>query len=112
MLPSKSRILRRYKVSFPELYNSDLFYRHFRGSRPISNNESDNTAHDLEFAPSRSAISPGLQEQLQNNYSGDASEGDWSRSYFGLSTEPFSKEIAGILQSPVDSMDIEIKPGF
>lgn len=36
---------------------------------------------------------------------------DWSRSYTGLSTEPFPKELADILMGPVDPMDVEIKPG-
>jgi len=36
---------------------------------------------------------------------------DWSRSYAGLSTEPFPKELSEILMGPVDPMDVEIKPG-
>lgn len=47
---------------------------------------------------------------LQSDELGDASKIDWSRSYFGLSAEPFSKEIANILQSPLDTLDIEVKP--
>lgn len=36
---------------------------------------------------------------------------DWSKSYSGLSTQPFSKEIADVLMAPVDPLDVEIKPG-
>lgn len=36
---------------------------------------------------------------------------DWSRSFHGLSTEPFSKEAAEVLLAPIDPQDIEIKPG-
>lgn len=36
---------------------------------------------------------------------------DWSKSYAGLSTEPFPKEHAEILMGPIDPMDVEIKPG-
>ncbi len=36
---------------------------------------------------------------------------DWSRSYAGLSTQPFPKEVAEILQAPIDPLDIEVKPG-
>lgn len=36
---------------------------------------------------------------------------DWSRSYAGLSVQPFSKEVAETLQAPLDRMDVEIKPG-
>lgn len=35
---------------------------------------------------------------------------DWSRSFHGLSTEPFPPEIATILQAPLQSDSIEIKP--
>jgi len=37
---------------------------------------------------------------------------DWSRSYHGLSANPFSKDITDILLAPIDPMDIEIKPGL
>jgi Mitochondrial genome maintenance MGM101 len=36
---------------------------------------------------------------------------DWSRSYSGLSTERFPKEVAEILMAPVDPLNVEIKPG-
>ncbi|KAK2734660.1 hypothetical protein FQN57_001605 [Myotisia sp. PD_48] len=35
---------------------------------------------------------------------------DWTRSYHGLSAEPFSKEAAAILLQPLDHEDVEIKP--
>ncbi|KAL4076382.1 mitochondrial genome maintenance MGM101, partial [Scleroderma citrinum] len=35
---------------------------------------------------------------------------DWSRSYYGLSTQSFSREIADVLLAPIDEMDIEVKP--
>ena len=37
---------------------------------------------------------------------------DWSRSYQGLGAQPFSKEAAEILLSPIDPLDIEMKPGM
>ena len=43
--------------------------------------------------------------------SGDGSPTDWSRSFHGLSLQPFDKEISDILMTPVDPLDIEIKPG-
>jgi hypothetical protein len=42
---------------------------------------------------------------------GDGAPRDWSRSYHGLSTEAFSKEVAEVLLAPVDPLDIEMKPG-
>ncbi|KAF8638542.1 hypothetical protein AX17_002085 [Amanita inopinata Kibby_2008] len=35
---------------------------------------------------------------------------DWSRSYYGLSTQAFSREIADILLAPLEQQNIEIKP--
>lgn len=37
---------------------------------------------------------------------------DWTKSFQGLSSEPFPKEVADILQSPVNPEDIEIGPGI
>jgi hypothetical protein len=36
---------------------------------------------------------------------------DWSKSFHGLSTQPFSPETAEILMQPISVDDIEIKPG-
>jgi hypothetical protein len=36
---------------------------------------------------------------------------DWSKSYFGLSAQPFAKEIADVLMARLDPMDVEMKPG-
>ena len=41
----------------------------------------------------------------------DPNAPDWSKSYFGLSTQPFPREVAETLLAPVDPMDVEIKPG-
>jgi len=35
---------------------------------------------------------------------------DWSKSYFGLSSQPFAKDIADVLMAPLDPMDVEMKP--
>ncbi|KAF8914346.1 mitochondrial genome maintenance MGM101-domain-containing protein [Gymnopilus junonius] len=35
---------------------------------------------------------------------------DWSKSYSGLSTSPFSKEISDVLMAPINPQDVEIKP--
>lgn len=55
-------------------------------------------------APSKSA------EVLPEANAPDGST-DWSRSYSGLSVQPFSKEAAAILMAPIDPLSIEIKPG-
>ncbi|KAG8968957.1 hypothetical protein FRC03_005502 [Tulasnella sp. 419] len=40
----------------------------------------------------------------------ETSFNDWSRSFHGLSAQPFPKEIAEVLMTPVDAADIEMKP--
>ena len=35
---------------------------------------------------------------------------DWSRSFHGLSTEPFSERASDALMAPIDPLDVEIKP--
>lgn len=37
---------------------------------------------------------------------------DWSKSYNGLSMQPFPKEIADVLLAPIDPLDVEMKPGM
>ena len=77
-----------------------------------------------ESVPSSSAIqhaatsSPGSFAAAENADSAtisgspsDPSHPDWSKSYFGLSTQPFPKEAAEVLMQPVDPADVEIKPG-
>lgn len=35
---------------------------------------------------------------------------DWTKSFYGLSVQPFAKEAADILLATIDANDIEIKP--
>lgn len=42
----------------------------------------------------------------------DTTQVDWSRSFHGLSTQPFSEEAAKILTAPLEIDDVEIKPGL
>jgi Mitochondrial genome maintenance MGM101 len=41
----------------------------------------------------------------------DTTQVDWSRSFHGLSTQPFSEEAAKLLTAPLEVDDVEIKPG-
>ena len=41
----------------------------------------------------------------------DGTTTDWSRSFHGLSTEAFPKEVNEILMQKLDPEDVEIKPG-
>ncbi|KAH9938093.1 mitochondrial genome maintenance MGM101-domain-containing protein [Fomitopsis serialis] len=40
----------------------------------------------------------------------DGTPTDWSKSYFGLSTQAFSREVADVLLAPIEPLDVEIKP--
>ncbi|TPX15429.1 uncharacterized protein E0L32_004409 [Thyridium curvatum] len=55
--------------------------------------------------PTSSAPLPSAPE-IGNNGNGI----DWSQSFHGLSTTPFSPETAAILMSPIDMQDVEVKP--
>ena len=43
--------------------------------------------------------------------SADQQGTDWSKSYHGLSSQAFSKDIAEMLLAPIDPQDVEMKPG-
>lgn len=85
----------------------------------------DGDVADILFSPRQSAPSTSSVAQTApaaplsafapeaNGQAGDV-EGaptDWSKSYHGLSEEPFPKEVAEVLQAPTDPLDIEVKPG-
>ena len=40
----------------------------------------------------------------------DSRQVDWTRSFHGLSAEPFSKEAADVLMAPIPFDDVEVKP--
>ncbi|KZS97805.1 mitochondrial genome maintenance MGM101 [Sistotremastrum niveocremeum HHB9708] len=82
-----------------------------------------NTAAEVDVkVPPPKASQPAAQKPLpyggsspalgdEGGLSGDGvNSNDWSKSYFGLSSEPFPKEVAKILLAPVDPLNIEIKP--
>ncbi|KAL2147515.1 hypothetical protein VTI28DRAFT_8770 [Corynascus sepedonium] len=68
-----------------------------------------------ETSNGTSAASPAFAAALSGNANGGGgSDGaaaiDWSSSFHGLSTTPFSPETAAVLMQPLDPLDIEIKP--
>lgn len=62
-----------------------------------------NVSDGINYFPGTEQFDPVIKD----------SEGaeNWSTSFHGLSTQPFSREISEILMQPVDVEDIEIKPG-
>ncbi|KXX75184.1 hypothetical protein MMYC01_209615 [Madurella mycetomatis] len=64
---------------------------------------------------STNAPSPAFAAALSSNANGNGTESDgqaidWSSSFHGLSTTPFSPETAAVLMQELDPIDIEIKP--
>lgn len=72
--------------------------------------------------PSKSTKQPSIDEQspIQDMTNGLADEPlildegsrqvDWTRSFHGLSAQPFSKEAADVLLAPIPFDDVEVKP--
>ena len=111
----------------PSLSRSMVYVAPDPASKPEpkkSATAADLTAEDLDQLPSRRNATTtnngngnGNNAVASNNGhswvegSGDGSPTDWSRSFHGLSSQPFDKEISDILLTPVNPIDIEIKPG-
>ena len=94
-----------------------------RAARLLSATAPLRTASTAATAPSKPASAPAAPpiastNPLESSYSDlstlselDASGTDWTRSFAGLSSSPFSKEAANVLLAPLDPLDVEIKPG-
>ncbi|KAI5123392.1 hypothetical protein M0805_006100 [Coniferiporia weirii] len=110
-----------YRASYSQRVGSSLRFASTATAEvgnPAATNEQSNSTNGVRAnevigensngtAPSNGSAAVG---EAPGNYSGDGTRTDWSRSYFGLSAEPFSKEAADILQAPLDPTDIEMKP--
>lgn len=79
---------------------------------------------DIQAAKVDSATMAAAKELVDNNvgpfpasdsfdqpFQEASSAQDWSRSFHGLSTQPFPREIADVLQEPIAPEDVEITPG-
>ncbi|RMZ81347.1 hypothetical protein DV738_g2247, partial [Chaetothyriales sp. CBS 135597] len=67
------------------------------------------SAQSAQSALGERPTSDALPAEVQP-HDEDPNRIDWSKSFHGLSAQPFSKEIADILLAPVDPEDVEIKP--
>ncbi|KAJ3576244.1 hypothetical protein NP233_g566 [Leucocoprinus birnbaumii] len=76
----------------------------FQSTTPTQQNDNNN---GTEAKPAAETPPPAFLEDNGSTLPGTT---DWSRSYHGLSSEPFPAEIAETLQAPVDPLDIECKP--
>jgi hypothetical protein len=86
-------------------------------SRPVSVSKQSASTGDpdiIETLPNASAemkplplVPPVLFEEAIPT---DRPTTDWSKSYHGLSTQAFSKDVAEVLLAPIEPIDIEMKP--
>lgn len=82
----------------------------------LPKNAGRNLSHVLRYSTATASPStlPAAQPKTESvlpDVKGPDGATDWSRSYSGLSTQPFSAEISAVLQAPIDEMDVEMKPG-
>jgi hypothetical protein len=85
--------------------NSNSKYNGHDNTVPSSANNNSNGAHFAQ-EPQQPQNGPLPDFAIANG----EGQYDWSRSYYGLSTQAFSSEIADSLLAPLDPLDIEIKP--
>ncbi|EJD53668.1 mitochondrial genome maintenance MGM101 [Auricularia subglabra TFB-10046 SS5] len=57
-----------------------------------------------------SSATPPYPNETPDQYGGDGSASDWSKSFSGLGAQAFPKEVADVLQAPLDPADVEMKP--
>jgi Mitochondrial genome maintenance MGM101 len=99
----KSRLVadRRHFTSFPA-----------QRAQPSSSLPSTPTATDPLQPPkfTESTKSTESAEDPIQLVDDNPSSVDWTKSFHGLSVQPFSKEAADVLLAPIDPGDVEIKP--
>ncbi|GLB34198.1 putative mitochondrial genome maintenance protein MGM101 [Lyophyllum shimeji] len=85
-------------------------------STGAANTEAANAANELDVSASE-ALPSSTSAVETNTVMGNVSAPslgetatDWSKSYHGLATQAFPKEVTDVLLAEVDPMDIEIKP--
>ncbi|KAJ9090254.1 hypothetical protein DSO57_1004502 [Entomophthora muscae] len=101
-------------------YNASKFLsktnltKSYSTSNATSNNDSfDFRVNEPDSATVEPERSDSVLEEIDvftNTKDFADSSSDWSRSFYGVGSKPFDKEISDILLAPLDSSDIEIKP--
>lgn len=80
-------------------------------SAPSSTTSSGSRASPTPNRPTTDNISKsGLEDKPLELESAQEDKIDWTRSFHGLSAEPFSKETAAILLAETDPQEVEVKP--
>jgi len=93
-------------------------YRTTVGNRPsrlyavtVRHNTTLESLNNLANSTSQTSKNDTDPVDILSDLKGNDGATDWSRSYAGLSVQPFPKEVADILQNPIEPLDVEIKPG-
>ncbi|KAJ9606887.1 hypothetical protein H2200_008897 [Cladophialophora chaetospira] len=83
-----------------------------RAEAATTTSQPPRTASSAQAVPttSKPRSLDNLEDQPLTLHEDDPSKVDWTRSFHGLSVEPFSKDAAAVLLAPLDPQDIEIKP--
>lgn len=83
-------------------------------SGPASNSKPASTSGPASNAKPEKIQNTGLNDSPElslNEDAGGENKVDWSKSFHGLSAEPFKKEAADVLLAPLDPEEVEVKPG-
>lgn len=89
-------------------------------TKPAWNIQTPSSAHPGTGNPSIVDRLPNTAQEMPQQTPIPASEGlaepstngtDWSKSYSGLSTQAFNKEVTDTLLAPINPLDVEMKPG-
>ncbi|KAK5056075.1 hypothetical protein LTR84_012626 [Exophiala bonariae] len=103
-IPIATAVSRAYSTSLsPKSTASAAPKESSKPSSPLPSRSNGNTSS------SSAASQPGI-EQEQQVQEENTSHVDWTKSFHGLSVEPFSKDAADILLAPLETDDVEIKP--
>ena len=105
---SKPRVAATPAVSYTRKAD-DVSTPHQTGSTPIKPASSKAPAAAIDDQSPIKDMTQGLDDEPLILDEGTR-QVDWTRSFHGLSAQPFSKEAADVLLAPIDFDDVEVKP--
>ena len=77
---------------------------------PASSSTPTPPTHAAPKPTQSSSSTPSTSDEPIKLQEDDPTQVDWTKSFHGLSVQPFSKEAADVLLAPVNPEDVEIKP--
>lgn len=98
----------------PQLSRSAFSQSISRRAQPAASSTASTSRPESTIPPPKpdtaSNVKTELSDQPLDIQEDDPTHVDWTKSFYGLSAQPFAKEAADILLAPIDANDIEIKP--